>query len=147
MMTTRRNGKSGGRKLKPSIGSELIRRMTALRNSIEADDKPLWAKFTVRTVSMPAAPEPYSPDDVQRVRSSLQVSQAVFAALLGVSPKLVRAWEQGGREPNVMARRMLDDIRESPTRWIDRFGLQRPVRDSAVLGAAQFRGKSRHRVG
>jgi DNA-binding transcriptional regulator YiaG len=32
----------------------------------------------------------------------------------------VQAWEQGRREPQKMARRLLDEIADDPKRWIKR---------------------------
>ena len=40
-----------------------------------------------------------------------------LAHLIGASPALVRAWEQGGRVPSPMARRLLDAIRREGRPW------------------------------
>lgn len=115
---------------RPSIGPRLLEGMNEFKRALESGE-PLGARFTIRTVSLPDDPAPYSPADVRAVRASLRASQPVFAALVGVSPKLVQAWEQGGREPSRTVRRLLDDIRESPQRWARRFGLSAPIADVA----------------
>jgi putative transcriptional regulator len=74
-------------------------------------------RLTLRTVQLPDDPADYRPRDVRAVREELNVSQMVFAHLVGASPALVRAWEQGGRVPSPMARRLLDSIRRDPRPW------------------------------
>lgn len=49
----------------------------------------------------------YPPHIVREVRHRLSVSQAIFAQMMGVSASTVRAWEQGKREPEGAARRLL----------------------------------------
>jgi DNA-binding transcriptional regulator YiaG len=74
-------------------------------------------RLTIRTVELPDDPADYGPREVRAVREGLNVSQMVFAHLIGASPALVRAWEQGGRVPSPMARRLLDSIRRDPRPW------------------------------
>lgn len=45
--------------------------------------------------------------DVKRVRSTYRLSQSGFAALLGISVKTLRNWEQGRRTPEGPARVLL----------------------------------------
>ncbi|HEU4885764.1 MAG TPA: helix-turn-helix domain-containing protein [Longimicrobium sp.] len=49
----------------------------------------------------------YAPFLIREIRHKLSVSQAIFAEMLGVSASSVRAWEQGKREPDGPARRLL----------------------------------------
>ena len=70
-------------------------------------------KFTTRTIEI-AEPSTYGAASVRQVRRSLNLSQAMFARLLGVSGALVRAWELGTRCPAPMARRLLDQVRDNP---------------------------------
>ena len=74
-------------------------------------------RLTVRTVQLPDEPADYGPRQVRAVREALNVSQMVFASMIGASPALVRAWEQGARAPSPMARRLLDTIRRDPRPW------------------------------
>lgn len=102
-----------------SIGKQIIEGLTDFRNALR-DGAEIEECFTVRTVELDLEPQHYTPDDVRRVRDELHASQAVFAKLLGVSPKTVRAWEQGERTPNPMARRFLDEIDVDRERWLSR---------------------------
>jgi putative transcriptional regulator len=52
-------------------------------------------------------PPCYPPYLVCEIRQKLGVSQAIFAEMLGVSASTVRAWEQGKREPEGPAGRVL----------------------------------------
>src|SRR5947209_4668781 len=45
--------------------------------------------------------------DVKRIRTDLRLSQDELAAMIGVSARTVRAWEQGVRSPKGPARRLL----------------------------------------
>ena len=45
--------------------------------------------------------------DVQAIREGMDLSQAAFAALLGVSPRTLQDWEQGRRQPTGPARSLL----------------------------------------
>jgi len=49
-------------------------------------------------------PEPSPPKEI---RSKLKLSQAAFAALMGVSLRTVQDWEQGRREPSGPAKSLL----------------------------------------
>lgn len=83
-------------------------------------DRPIVGRFTERTVSIPPLPLPpgeYDARAVRATRAKLGASQAVFARLLGASTSLVRAWEQGGRRPSPVARRLLDEFNRDPARW------------------------------
>jgi putative transcriptional regulator len=70
-------------------------------------------RFTVRTTRVPA-PSVYGASSVRSLRRRLEVSQGVFAQLLGVSQVLVRAWERGARTPAPVACRLLDIFRVDP---------------------------------
>ena len=113
---TRNAQKSRADRRRGSAGSRII---SALQQAIDAEragERPS-VRFTVRQVEMPDDPGEYTAAQVRRVRDLLNVSQAIFARLIGASEGLVKAWEQGGREPSRMARRLLDDMRAQPDRW------------------------------
>jgi putative transcriptional regulator len=94
----------------------LIASLTNLRNNLRAG-KRLEERYTMRTVDLILEPHDYGPEEVKATRERLNASQAVFARLLGVSPKTVQSWEQG-LAPPAMARRLLDVINEDTDRWI-----------------------------
>ena len=54
----------------------------------------------------------------KEARESLKLSQPEFAAFLGVSPQLVKAWEQGRRNPAPPIRVMLRHIVAKPKQWV-----------------------------
>ena len=72
--------------------------------------------LTARVAEAPPAPT-YTSARIARIRSQLRLSQAVFAMALNVSPETVRAWEQGKREPDGAALRLLQ-IAEQHPEWI-----------------------------
>jgi putative transcriptional regulator len=64
-----------------------------------------------------AAPEPMSAIDAayaKRVRSQTRLTQAEFAARIGVPLETVRNWEQGKRSPRGPARALLKLIAQVP---------------------------------
>jgi DNA-binding transcriptional regulator YiaG len=89
--------------------------MADLQSIVDRGQSPSGnGRFTVRTIEV-IEPSVYSARGIRAVRKSLNVSQALFAQLLGVSPALVRAWELGTRQPAPIARRLLDRVKETPT--------------------------------
>ncbi|MEO5327647.1 MAG: helix-turn-helix domain-containing protein [Magnetococcus sp. THC-1_WYH] len=76
------------------------------------------AMHKLNALSLPTKPS-LTPDDVRRIRAANHVSQAVFAAFLGIGKTTVQQWEQGKKKPSGPAQRLLD--------LVDRKGL-------AVLG-------------
>jgi putative transcriptional regulator len=100
----------------PRVADEIVAGMRELERMMDEGKKPN-EMFTARTVEVPD-PAIYRAAQVRKLRHDLGVSQAVFAHLLGVSVVLVKSWERGVRQPNLMARRLLDTIRADPPRWL-----------------------------
>jgi putative transcriptional regulator len=98
-----------------SLGDEIVRGLTSMRDDL-AKGRGVRGHYTVRTVRAVPPPRRWSAKEVRAVRERLGASQAVFAALLGVSVKTVQSWEQGGK-PQPIARRLLDCVRDEPGRW------------------------------
>lgn len=63
-------------------------------------------EVTARKARMEQPPY-YPPYLIREVRQKLSVSQTIFAQMLGVSASTVRAWEQGRREAEGAAARLL----------------------------------------
>ncbi len=107
-----------------SIGAEMIRGMNELIETLKAGGMPaVEKKFRVTRLTRPGLPKPVSaisPKRVKIVRSKVGASQPVFAALIGVSPQTVKAWEQGSKKPSGAARRMLSEIDVEPAYWLRR---------------------------
>ena len=97
-----------------TFGEQMAESMAELRAIMTAGASPTAnGRLTARTIDV-AEPSNYDAKAVKKVRDGLNVSQAVFAQLLGVSDVLVRSWERGARSPAPAARRRLDQIREHP---------------------------------
>lgn len=80
---------------RPDLRVVTVERVTARKAHVE---RPPW----------------YAPFLIREIRDKLSVSQAIFAEMLGVSASSVRAWEQGKREPDGPARRLLQIAEEHP---------------------------------
>lgn len=79
----------------PGLRVVTVERVTARKARVE---RPPW----------------YAPFLIREIRDKLSVSQAIFADMLGVSASSVRAWEQGKREPDGPARRLLQIAETHP---------------------------------
>lgn len=101
---------------KTRVADEIMAGMRELERMIDQGKTP-EQMFTVKTIEIPN-PHLYHARQIRQLRHSLGVSQAVFAHLLGISVVLVKSWEQGVREPSLLARRLLDTIKADPSRWL-----------------------------
>ncbi len=114
MMAVRKKGRKS-----PSPGEEMIER---LEEGVEFEYGKAPAgrgggvTLTARVAEAPPAPT-YTSARIARIRSALRLSQAVFAMALNVSVETVRAWEQGKREPDGAALRLLQIVEQHPE-WI-----------------------------
>jgi putative transcriptional regulator len=55
-----------------------------------------------------------NPSDPKTIRSKLNLSQAAFAGLMGVSVRTVQDWEQNRREPSGPAKSLLRIAEQHP---------------------------------
>lgn len=70
----------------------------------------------LRTAEISVAPLPdIESTDVKNIRLSLDMTQVIFAAVMGVSVKTVEAWESGTNTPSGTARRMLSLLKSDPS--------------------------------
>ncbi|MGH7215364.1 MAG: helix-turn-helix domain-containing protein [Tepidisphaeraceae bacterium] len=99
------------------MGERLIRGLRDLKDALERGE-PLASRFTVHTVERIPDPPQFKPARVRSVRARVGASQTVFAQLVGVSPELIRSWEQGFRKPSPLARRLLEQIERDPRPWV-----------------------------
>jgi DNA-binding transcriptional regulator YiaG len=101
------------------IGERLIAGMESLLTTMKGGGlAAVQKKFTVRKVKMATFEVPtLGKEGVLAIRTSLGVSQPVFASLLGVSPALVKGWEQGVKVPSGVALRFLAEVRRNPDYW------------------------------
>jgi putative transcriptional regulator len=70
---------------------------------------------TARVAKCTVNPVPdFSAQEIKRLRNTMQMTQATFAAVMGVSTKTVEAWEVGTNRPIGTARRMLSMLKADP---------------------------------
>jgi putative transcriptional regulator len=98
---------------KETLGDLLVQSLTELRDGLRG----AAGKLTMRTVEIPDPPE-FTPTQIHHLRERLGLSQGLFAKLLGVSRKLVEAWEAGTRKPSATARRLLEAISRKPSLYV-----------------------------
>lgn len=110
----------------PSVGSEIIRGLTGLRDALKGGEK-IYKRFTMRTVNLVLEPQEFSAAEIKRLREAFKASQAVFAMLIGVKPSTLRSWEQGRSSPPPWGRRLLELMQEHPE----------PFREMLDKGAAR----------
>ena len=101
---------------KETLGDLLVQSLTELRDGLAGQS----GKLTLKTVEIPDPPR-FSAAAVHRLRDRLGLSQGLFAKLLGISRKLVEAWEGGTRTPSPMACRLLDAIARDPSLFVQRY--------------------------
>ena len=68
----------------------------------------------LRTTTLPRPPKELSAKEITKVRSQLNVSQAVFAKYLNISTKSVQSWEQGLGKPNGASLKLLSIAKKNP---------------------------------
>jgi len=100
---------------KENLGDLLVQSLTEVRDGLRG--RP--GKLTMKTVEIPDPPH-FSAAAVHKLRDQLGLSQGLFAKLLGVSRKLVEAWEAGTRTPSPMACRLMDAIERKPSLYVRR---------------------------
>lgn len=100
------------------IERDLIEGLEGLAHDLKGNDE-LPDKYTFRRLVLDLDPQMYGPDEVRATRKLLKASQSLFAQFLGVSPKTVRAWEQG-KKVSDLASRFMDEIQRNPDYWLKR---------------------------
>jgi putative transcriptional regulator len=98
------------------VGERIVNGLKSFVEAIESG-KNLSGSFTCRNMVLDLKPIEHKPKSVKAIRDQLNVSQTLFAQLLGVKPSTVQSWEQGRQAPGDMACRFLDEIRRDPEYW------------------------------
>lgn len=111
------NPNSAGQETR-TVAERALLGLSEIKEALVRGDR-LDKKFTVRSIDLNLKPSEYDAESIRDLRETLNVSQKVFAELLCVSLDTVRAWELGRRSPSRMARRLFDEIRSDPGRWLD----------------------------
>lgn len=68
----------------------------------------------LRTTTLPRPPKYISAKEIANFRAQLNVSQAVFASYLNISPKTVQSWEQRHGQPSGASLKLLSIARKNP---------------------------------
>ena len=115
-----------------------------LKASLEESIAFSRGELSLVTTVLPARPPIMTPAEIVDLRGMLRMSQAVFAAVINVSPKTVQSWEQGIRAPSQAALRMLEVIREDPSlaRLILSRG-QESARDPVNMGRLRYTSRTK----
>jgi len=128
-----------------AFGEQIAQAMAELRAIVSSGQSPTRdGRLTIRTIEV-AEPSTYDAHKIKKVRAALNVSQGVFARLVGVSAVLVRSWERGARQPAPIARRLLDQIRAYPAQFV-RLVHAPPVRKFAARTGAAPRKRNDRRA-
>ena len=93
---------------KPRLFDELVQAFDELKQ---------WkdGKITLKTYTVEAAPKPeVTPEIIRETREHLNLSRAVFAHELHVSPRTLEKWEQGRTKPNDQAATLIMLVRKFP---------------------------------
>ncbi len=72
-------------------------------------------RVDLRVTELPPPPRTFAPREIRRIRKSLNASQARFAQFLNVSANTVESWEQGTRQPQHAALKLLSIVRKRPS--------------------------------
>lgn len=93
------------------LDAELLETAQALRGTLVSENTA--DKITLRVLGdkAPPKPGPLPPEEIRKLRRRAQMSQAVFARLLNVTPGYISQLERGTKRPTGPALAMLHVIR------------------------------------
>jgi putative transcriptional regulator len=107
------------RRTSTSVGSRMIQGLQEFVDVLRAK-KPLSEHFKCTKLTLSLKASSYDARRIKETRLALGASEQIFARLLGVSERTVRAWEQGTRAPRETTCRFMDEIRRDFPHWIKR---------------------------
>jgi putative transcriptional regulator len=87
---------------------------STVTDMLEADLKVSFTQKELNKMGVEITPLSLGSDEIQQIRKTLKVSQAVFAKLLNVSLSSVRQWEQGLRKPSGSTMVLLELLQREP---------------------------------
>ena len=86
-----------------------------LVHGIEEINQHLAGKITLKTYTVDRSTKPeVTPEVIRETRESLNLSRAVFAHELHISPRTLEKWEQGLTKPNEQAATLILLVRKFP---------------------------------
>jgi DNA-binding transcriptional regulator YiaG len=112
-MITKRSGH--GPDSAATKGQEIVEGLRDLAQTLQAGTS-LESRFTIRKYKITPPPQ-YGGAEVRRARDVMAMSQAAFAAFLGVDASTMRSREQELRPPSPLAWRLLSEIEAEPAHW------------------------------
>ena len=93
---------------KPRLFDELVQAFDELQQWKEG-------KITLKTYTVNPTPKPeVTPEIIRNTREHLNLSRAVFAHELHISPRTLEKWEQGRTKPNDQAATLIMLVRKFP---------------------------------
>ncbi len=85
-----------------------------LKGSLEQGIAHTRGEMTLKTVEVPEEPPEIDAANLAALRETAEMSQAIFARVLNVSPKTVQSWEHGVRIPSMGNRRLIHIFSQRP---------------------------------
>ena len=92
-------------------------------------------RATVRRVKRDLHPRQFSGEELKQIRLQIGVSQAVFAAFVGVGVSTIQDWEQARSNISGPVCRLLAEMQEAPQKWSKRVKELAKI-DTAVVGGS-----------
>jgi putative transcriptional regulator len=86
--------------------------LKGLREAIAFEETKI--NLRTKTIEIPDLPPDFSKFQVKEVREELNVSQPIFAKILGVSDDTVKAWERGANKPSGSSARLIQIAKKDP---------------------------------
>ncbi len=93
--------------IKKSIGSTV---QDLLNSGIDVS----FTKKELKELGVKIPDVEFPPEKISKLRKQMNLSQAVFADILNVSPSSIRQWEQGKRTPSGSTQVLLELLEKSP---------------------------------
>ena len=87
---------------------------STVNDMLEANLEVSFTKKELNKLGVKIVPVSISAEEIQNIRKTLRLSQAVFAKLLNVSLSSVRQWEQGIRTPSGSTMVLLELLQREP---------------------------------
>ncbi len=85
-----------------------------VQQMLNAGLKTSFTKKELDTLGVKIPKIDLSPQQIQKIRKNMNLSQTVFAQVLNVSPSSVRQWEQGKRKPTGSTKVLLELLDRFP---------------------------------
>lgn len=90
----------------------------------------------LRVTKLPRKPKPLTKGEIMQIRLLFSASQVVFAGLLNISVKTVRAWESGLRAPSDASLMLLTIAREYPQIFLAEKKPSKPIKPISLKARA-----------